>query len=150
MCFVWIWEQTAIISLCRINWLACITETESVYYAVRTGSLYIIQVKTSRLLVIIYMTSSNIQQFYVLPTPCIDVFCVDLRTNSDYFALTGSNVTAYVTCITGKGQWILQWKGFPQSRQDLPIHFAVFIINFYIHQFFFPQWWYLTLERWGF
>jgi len=26
----------------------------------------------------------NIQQFYVLPTQCMYVFCVDLRTNSDY------------------------------------------------------------------
>ena len=43
-CFVWIWEQTAIISLYNINWLVCITETESVYCAVRTGSLYIIEV----------------------------------------------------------------------------------------------------------
>ena len=44
MCFVWIWEQTAIISLYSINWLVCITETWSVYCTVRTGSLYIIQV----------------------------------------------------------------------------------------------------------
>jgi uncharacterized cysteine cluster protein YcgN (CxxCxxCC family) len=29
----------------------------------------------------------NIQQFYVLPTECIYVFCVDLRTNSDYFPI---------------------------------------------------------------
>ena len=36
MCFVWISEQTAIISLYNINWLVCITETESVYCAVRT------------------------------------------------------------------------------------------------------------------
>ena len=42
-CFVWIWEQTAIISLYNINWLVCITETECVYCAVRTGHLYIIQ-----------------------------------------------------------------------------------------------------------
>jgi hypothetical protein len=28
MCFVWISEQTAIISLYSINWLVCITETE--------------------------------------------------------------------------------------------------------------------------
>ena len=28
----------------------------------------------------------NIQQFYVLPTQCICVFYVDLRTNSDYFS----------------------------------------------------------------
>ena len=40
MCFVWIWEQTAIISLYNIDWLVCITETECVYCAVRTGSLY--------------------------------------------------------------------------------------------------------------
>ena len=30
-------------------------------------------------------TQLNIQQFYVLPTQCIYVFCVDLGTNSDYF-----------------------------------------------------------------
>ena len=40
MCFVWIWEKTAIISLYSINWLVFITETECVYCAVRTGSLY--------------------------------------------------------------------------------------------------------------
>jgi hypothetical protein len=44
MCFVWIWEQTAIISLYNINWLVFITETECVYCAVRTESLYINQV----------------------------------------------------------------------------------------------------------
>ena len=46
MCFVLIWEQTAIISL--YNWLVCIIETECVYCAVRTGYLYsIIQVNLS-------------------------------------------------------------------------------------------------------
>ena len=29
----------------------------------------------------------NIQQLYVLPTHCIYVFCVDLRTNSDHFPI---------------------------------------------------------------
>jgi hypothetical protein len=43
MCFVWIWEQTAIISLWSINWLDSITETGFVYCAVRTGSLNIEQ-----------------------------------------------------------------------------------------------------------
>ena len=42
--FVWIWEQTAIISLYNINWLDFITDMKSVYCAVRTGYLYIIQV----------------------------------------------------------------------------------------------------------
>ena len=43
MCFVWIWEQTAITSLYSINWLVFITETECVYCAVRTGTLNEIQ-----------------------------------------------------------------------------------------------------------
>jgi len=29
----------------------------------------------------------NIQKFYVLPTQYSYVFCVDLRTNSDYFPI---------------------------------------------------------------
>jgi len=44
MCFVWISEQTAIISLYSINWLVRITDVECVYCAVRTGSLNIIWV----------------------------------------------------------------------------------------------------------
>ena len=32
MCFVWIWEQTAIISLYNINWLVFITEAECELY----------------------------------------------------------------------------------------------------------------------
>jgi len=43
MCFVWISEQTAMLSLYSINWLVFITATGNVYCAVRTGSLYIIQ-----------------------------------------------------------------------------------------------------------
>ena len=41
ICFVWIWEQTAIISLYNINWLVFVIETEIVYCAVRTGYIYI-------------------------------------------------------------------------------------------------------------
>jgi len=40
MCFVWIPEPTVIISLYSIDWLVFITETECVYCAVPTGSLY--------------------------------------------------------------------------------------------------------------
>jgi hypothetical protein len=43
MCFVWISEQTAIIS----NWLVCITETDCVYCAVRTECLYKIEVNVN-------------------------------------------------------------------------------------------------------
>ena len=47
MCFVWISEQTAIISLYNINWLVCITEMESVYCAVRTDYSNIIRINLS-------------------------------------------------------------------------------------------------------
>jgi hypothetical protein len=39
LCFAWISEQTAIISLYSINLSVFTTEAESVYCAVRTGSL---------------------------------------------------------------------------------------------------------------
>ena len=39
MCFVWISEQTAIISLYSINWLVFITETESVYSKLNNRNL---------------------------------------------------------------------------------------------------------------
>jgi hypothetical protein len=38
-----------------------------------------------RTVVTIFTNKFNIQQLYVLPTHCIYVFCVDLRTNSDFF-----------------------------------------------------------------
>jgi hypothetical protein len=44
MFFMWIWEQTAIISLYSINWLVFITEIECVYCEVRNGSLNLIHV----------------------------------------------------------------------------------------------------------
>ena len=44
MCFVWISEQTAILSLYKINWLVFITEMKSIYCVVRTGYLYTAEV----------------------------------------------------------------------------------------------------------
>jgi hypothetical protein len=47
MCFVWISEQTAIISLYSIDWLVFITETECAYCAVRTECLNTIRANLS-------------------------------------------------------------------------------------------------------
>jgi len=45
----------------------------------------------SEILVVTIRTARfNIQQFYVLPIQCIYVFCMDLRTNSDYSPITYS------------------------------------------------------------
>jgi hypothetical protein len=40
MCFVWIWEQTAIISLYSVNWEVFIYETECVFCAVRRAECW--------------------------------------------------------------------------------------------------------------
>ena len=126
MCFVWIWEQTAIISLYSINWLVCIYRTvvtictaqwsiyvpHSGHFMYRTvvtvwtvqWSLYVphsghymyrtvVTICTAQRSLYVpysghYMYHQfNIQQFYLLPSQCIYVFCVDLRTNSDYFPI---------------------------------------------------------------
>jgi DNA-directed RNA polymerase subunit RPC12/RpoP len=48
--------------LYSINWLVFVNETQCVYCAVRS-------------------------LLYVLPTECVYVFCVDLRTNSEYITV---------------------------------------------------------------
>jgi hypothetical protein len=58
-----------------------ITEVESVYCAVRTGSLYIAS-----------LTFSN----STFCPQCIYVFCVDLRTNSDFY-LYSINLLVFIT-----------------------------------------------------
>jgi hypothetical protein len=96
-CFVWIWEQTAIISLYSINWLVFIKDIVfTARYELHLRVIYINlskpnghymyhQVKITKFYVLLMYHQFNIQQFYVLPTQCIYVFCVDRRTKSDYF-----------------------------------------------------------------
>ena len=64
ICFVWISEQTEIISLYSINWLVCITETECVYCAVRTGYLYTILRSAHTLYLCILCGSQNKQRLF--------------------------------------------------------------------------------------
>jgi hypothetical protein len=54
MCFVWIAEQTAIISLYSINWLVCITETECVYCAVRTVFMCFVWISEQTAIISLY------------------------------------------------------------------------------------------------
>jgi len=64
MCFVWISGQTAIISLYGINWLVFITETECVYCAVRTESLYTIPRSAHTLYLCVLCGSQNKQRLF--------------------------------------------------------------------------------------
>ena len=53
------------------------------------NSYYFLQVvlSLSCLVVTLMYPCSNTQIFYILPTQCVYVFCMDLRTNSDYFTV---------------------------------------------------------------
>jgi len=42
----------------------------------------------------------NFQHFYFLSTQCIYVFCVDLRTNSDYFPVQHQLTVLYNRDLT--------------------------------------------------
>ena len=64
MCFVWICEQTVIISLYNYNGLVFITETECVYCAVRTGSLYIILRSAHTVYLCVLCGSENKQRLF--------------------------------------------------------------------------------------
>ena len=69
MCFVWISEQVVIISLHKINWLVFITETDSVYCAVRTESLYIIQGNARSVVNEVALEQVFLQSISVFPWP---------------------------------------------------------------------------------
>jgi len=70
---------TAVVTICTAQWSLYVPH--SGHYMCRQLSLYVPHSGH-------YMYRQfNIQQFYVLPTQCIYVFCVDLRTNSHYFPI---------------------------------------------------------------
>jgi len=70
MCFIWIWEQRAIFPYTALTgWFLY-----QRFNPLQPSGHYMYH-------------QFNFQQFYVLPTQCVDVFCVDLRTNSDYFPI---------------------------------------------------------------
>jgi predicted cation transporter len=64
MWFVWIAEQTAIISLYSINLLVIITETECVYCAVRTKCINVTQVYLSVSLTILTFSFHTLSFLY--------------------------------------------------------------------------------------
>jgi len=53
----------------------------------------------------------NITKFYVLPTQCICVFCVALRTNSDYFPIQHQLTGLYNrdgVCLLRGTDWVFK------------------------------------------
>ena len=107
MCSVWIWEQTAIISLYSVNWLVCVTETECVYCAVRTGSLYTTSLTFSNSKFCphsVFMCSVWIsEQIAIISLYIINWLVCITETESVYCAVrTGSLYTASLTFSNSK------------------------------------------------
>jgi hypothetical protein len=79
MCFVWISEQTAIISLYSIKWLVFVTEMECVYCVVRTGYLCVLCGSENKQR--LFPCTALTDRFFV--TEMESVYCV-VRTESLY------------------------------------------------------------------
>jgi len=75
MCFVWISEQTTIISLYNINWLVFIAETDCVYCAVRTGCLNVIQANLGPPVVKVSLVSFTLSPFHRSQMSCHWTVC---------------------------------------------------------------------------
>jgi len=124
--FVWIWEQTTIISLFSINWVLFITYTECVYCAVLNCYLYIIQ---------------KINSFECLLTP--DIFAgrtdesVILNPPTLYSSqqLNFHTATHNFCPITGEN-FLIGWPNLKPSR-SVPLHAvsSVFIPNPKMHKY---------------
>jgi hypothetical protein len=59
-------------------------------------------------------TTFNFHKFYVLPTQCISVFCVDFRTNSDYFPVQRQLIGFYNRdgmCLQRGTDWAFKCSG---------------------------------------
>jgi len=120
MCFVWIWEQTAVISLYSINWLVFITETQCAYRAVRAEFLLVavisihfimqsLEKSTDFFLSAGYEVSSQFH-LHIYST----ILCVSISTHLPYGLLEGTTddfktgFTSFVNNIltgTGKEAW---------------------------------------------
>jgi hypothetical protein len=110
MCFVWIWEQTAIISLCSINWLVFITETECVYCAVRTRSLYFVWIWEQTAIISLYSINWLV---FITETEC--VYCA-VRTRSLCFVWIWEQ-TAIISLYSINGFY--NWDGVFTARHGL-------------------------------
>jgi len=71
----WLCQRVHTVSLNRLSPAVTISYIpHSIHYMYRT-------------VVTIYTARFNTQQSYLPPTQCMYVFCVDLRTNGDYFPI---------------------------------------------------------------
>jgi hypothetical protein len=106
LCFVWIWEQTAIISLYSINWLVFVTETENVYCAVRSAhSVFVCFAWIWEPTAIISLYSFNLLVF-ITETEC--VYCAVRSAHTVYLCvLCGSENKQRLFHCAALSDWFL-------------------------------------------
>ena len=99
--------------------------------------------KTSVRVVSLFTIRLNTHKFYVLPTQCIYVFCVDLRTNSDYFPIQHQLTGFYNrdgVCLLRGTDWIFIYRQFNfQQFYVLPTQcIYVFCVDLRTNSDYFP------------
>jgi len=76
-------------------------------------------------------------QFYVLPTPCIYVFCLYLRTNSDYFPIQ-NYLAAFINrdgvCLLRGTDWVFIYNSYVLPTQCI----CVFCVDLRTNSDYFP------------
>jgi hypothetical protein len=97
MCFVWISEQTAIISLYNINWLVCITQTECVYCAVRTVFMCFVWISEQTAIISLYT------KVYVLLYPTLP----DFKNNIAFWKIP--RLRPFVLPVRAACRWRWLW-----------------------------------------
>jgi len=100
MCFMWIWEQSAIISLYNINWLVFATETESVYCAVRTGTLASFQVPRSIQYTVCCIQYTVYCIHYTVHSILYAVYCIEYTVHGTQYTAYSILYTVYSTLYT--------------------------------------------------
>jgi hypothetical protein len=86
MCFVWISEQTAIISLYNTNWLVFITETECVYCAVRTVFMCFVWISEQTAIISLYNTN------WLVCRPITETECVYCAVRAETLSIIHVNL----------------------------------------------------------
>ena len=103
MCFVWIWKETAIISVYNTNWLVCITEMEHVYCSVRTGSSYLFQVYLDPRSVHVRYVVDNVALCHVFPFVTITLPSLYKSLQSELQTYLSWKTSIKQTCFWNSG-----------------------------------------------
>ena len=130
VCFVWISEQTAIISLYNINWLVFTTETESVYFTVRNGSLYTILRSAHTVYLCVLCGSQNKQRLSPYTALTDQLWWTSYRRDDELIALQDIHLKIPFPSTV---LWLTINKTNSTPLRSAHLHFRVYCLRFTHH-----------------